>query len=92
MEKKRVFLEKFRINSGVLRVARSGSGVKVPPLAARPKLAGWGDSFLMVYRNNTGRLDAGFISVCLETCRRGWVKNVVSMCRNFPVLGRAGHG
>ena len=36
MKKKDVFLEKFRINSGVLRVARGGSGAKVPPLAARP--------------------------------------------------------
>ena len=26
-----------------------------------------GGSFLMVYRNNAGRLGAGFISVCLET-------------------------
>jgi len=26
-----------------------------------------GGSFLMVYRNNAGRLDSGFISVCLET-------------------------
>ena len=26
-----------------------------------------GDSFLMVYRNNAGRLGSGFISVCLET-------------------------
>jgi len=25
------------------------------------------DSFLMVYRNNAGRLGSGFISVCLET-------------------------
>jgi len=55
------------VNSGVLQVARSGSGAKAPPLAARPKLAGWGGNFLMVYRNNTGRLGAGFISVCLET-------------------------
>jgi len=31
------------------------------------KLAGWDGSFLMVYRNNAGRLGAGFISVCLET-------------------------
>jgi len=30
------------------------------------KLAGWGGSFLMVYKNKTGRLGAGFISVCLE--------------------------
>ena len=34
--KKSVFLEKFRINSGVLRVARGGCGAKAPPLAARP--------------------------------------------------------
>jgi len=54
-------------NSGVLRVARGGSGAKAPPLAARPKLAGWGGSFLMVYRKNAGRLGAGFIRVCLET-------------------------
>jgi len=54
-------------NSGVLRVARGGSGAKAPPLAARPKLADWGGSFLMVYRKNAGRLGAGFIRVCLET-------------------------
>ena len=36
MKYKGVFLEKFRINSGVLRVARGGSRVKAPPLAARP--------------------------------------------------------
>jgi len=28
-------------------------------------------SFLMVYRNNAGRLGSGFISVCLETCWLG---------------------
>jgi len=68
-----VFLDKFNINSGVLRVARGGSGVKAPPLAVRPKLAGWGGSFLTAYRNNAGslRLGAGFISVCLETCWLG---------------------
>jgi len=60
-------LGKFRTNSGVLRVARGGSGAKAPPLAARPKPAGWGGSFLMVYGNNASRLGAGFISVCLET-------------------------
>jgi len=32
----------------------------------------------MVYRNNAGRLGAGFIDA-------GWVKNVVSMCRNSTV-------
>jgi len=31
-----MFLEKFRIHSGVMRVARGGSGAKAPPLAARP--------------------------------------------------------
>ena len=31
------------------------------------ELDAWGGSFLMVYRNNAGRLGAGFISVCLET-------------------------
>jgi len=41
MKTKRVVLRKFRINSGVLRVARGGSGAQAPPLAARPKLAGW---------------------------------------------------
>ena len=56
---------------GWLRVARGGSGAKAPPLAARPKLAGWGGSFLMVDRNNAGRLGAGFISVCSETCWLG---------------------
>jgi len=50
-----------------MRVARGGSGAKAPPLAARPKLAGWGDSFLMVDRNNAGRLGAGFVSECLQT-------------------------
>jgi len=63
MKTKSVFLDKFRINSGVLRVARGGCGAKAPPLATRPKLAGWGGSFL----NNAGRLGAGFIRVCLET-------------------------
>jgi len=37
----------------------------------------------MVYRNNAGKLGAGFISVCLETRWLG--QNVVSMCRNDPV-------
>jgi hypothetical protein len=57
--------------SGPTPVARGGSA---PPLTPRPKPAGWGGSFLMVYRNkkqpettNAGRLGAGFISVCLET-------------------------
>jgi len=63
MKTKSVFLDKFRINSGILRVARGGCGAKAPPLAARPKLAGWGGSFL----NNAGRLVAGIIRVCLET-------------------------
>ena len=31
-----MFFEKLRINSGVLRVARGGSGAKAPPLAACP--------------------------------------------------------
>jgi len=60
-------------------VERSGCGAKAPPLAARPKLAGWGGIFLMVHRNNAGRLGAGFISVK----HAGWVKNVVSMCRDI---------
>ena len=34
--KNRVFWGKFRMYSGVVRVARGGSGVKAPPLAARP--------------------------------------------------------
>ena len=55
------------INSGVLRVEIGGCGATAPPLTARPKLADWGDSFSMVYRNNAGRLGAGFISVCIET-------------------------
>jgi len=33
--KKEEFLNKFRIDSGVLRVARGGSRAKAPPLAAR---------------------------------------------------------
>jgi len=66
-KKKGVFLGKFRINSGVLRMERGGWGAKAPPLAARPKLAGWGGSFSMVYGNNASRLGAGFISGCLET-------------------------
>jgi len=48
------------------------------------KLAGWVGSFLMVYRNNSGRLGAGFISVCLETRWLG--QNVVSMSRNATVV------
>ena len=39
-----------------------------------------GSSFFMVYRNNAGRLDSGFISVCLETRWLG--QKAVSMCRN----------
>ena len=66
-EKKSVFWGKFCITSGVLRVARGSSGAKAPPFAARPKLAGWGESFLMVYRNNAGRMCAGFISLFWET-------------------------
>jgi len=31
------------------------------------KLDGWGGIFLMVYRNNAGRLGAGFTSVYSET-------------------------
>jgi len=55
------------MNSGVLRVVPGGCGAKAPPLAARPKLAGWGVSFLMVDKNNGGRLGADFISVCSQT-------------------------
>jgi len=40
---------------------------KLELLQGLQKLAGWGGSFSMVYRNNTGRLGAGFISVRLET-------------------------
>jgi len=78
--KKSGFWGTVHMVSGWLRVARGGSGAKAPPLAARPKvrvstgervssekLAGWGGSFLMVDRNNAGRLGAGFISVCVET-------------------------
>ena len=70
------FWETVRMNSGWLwlGVARGGCGFKAPPLAVRPKPAGWGCSFLMVYRNkkqqettNAGRLGASFIGVCLET-------------------------
>jgi len=38
MKNERVFLGKFRINSGVLQVARGGSGAEDPPLATRPRL------------------------------------------------------
>ena len=72
--KKRGFGGTVRMDSGWLRVARGDCGADAPLLAARPKPAGWGGSFLMVYRNkkqqettNAGRLDAGFISVCWET-------------------------
>jgi hypothetical protein len=41
-----------------------------------------GGSFLMVYKNNAGRLGSGFISVCLETRWLG--QKSVSMCRNDP--------
>jgi len=34
--KKRRFMGRLRMNSGVLRVARGGSGANAPPLAARP--------------------------------------------------------
>ena len=46
-----------------------------------------GSSFLMVYRNNAGRLGSGFISMCLETRWLG--QKAVSMCWNDPV-GRYG--
>jgi len=36
IRKNRIFWGKFRMSSGVLRVARGGSGAKAPPLAARP--------------------------------------------------------
>ena len=76
-----MFLDKFHINSGVLLVARCGSGAKAPLLAARPKLAGWVavfyGSFLMVYRNNAGRLGFGFISVCIET---RWLGHLGGFC------------
>jgi len=36
MEKICFFREKFRTNSGELRVARGGFGAEAPPLAARP--------------------------------------------------------
>ena len=51
----------------VMRVVRDGSGAKAPPLAARLKLAGWVAVFLIVYRQNAGRLGSSFISVRLET-------------------------
>ena len=70
-----MFLDKFRINSG-------SSRAKAPPLAARPKLAGWGGSFLMVCRNNAGRLGAGCISVCLDSETR-WLGHY----GGFYVLG-----
>jgi len=38
MEKNCFFREKFRINSGELRVARGGFGAEAPPLAARPEI------------------------------------------------------
>jgi len=73
-KKKSEFWGKFSMDSGVLRVVRGGSEVKAPPLAARPKPAGWCGSFLMACRNkkqqeatNAGRLGAGLFSVCLET-------------------------
>jgi len=55
-----------------MRVARGGSGAKAPPLAARPKLAGLGGRFLMIYRNNTGRLGACFINVLKNTLARSF--------------------
>jgi len=36
LSKKSVVLDKFRVDSGVLRVARGGCGAKAPPLAVRP--------------------------------------------------------
>ena len=40
---------------------------KLEFLRGDQKLAGWGGSFLMVYRNKACRLGTGFISLCLET-------------------------
>jgi len=49
--------------------------------------AGWGGRFLMVYRNNAGRLGAGFIVVCLQTRWLGHFGDFMS--RNFPVNAEA---
>jgi len=62
-----VFLGKFRINSGVLRVARGGSGAKAPPLAAPPKLAGRVAVSSWFIETTLAGWVLAFISVCLET-------------------------
>jgi len=67
-----------------MRVARGGSGAKAPPLAARPKLAGLGGRFLMIYRNNTGRLAWVLASsMCLKTRWLGHFGGFMS--RDYPV-------
>ena len=42
--------------------------IKSPTITGGVETRWLGGSFLMVYRNNVGRLGSGFISVCLETC------------------------
>jgi len=72
------------INSGVVRVARGGSGAKAPPLAARPKLAGWVAIFQWFIETTL----AGWVlasSVCAQKLA-GWVKKAASMCQNDLVL------
>ena len=51
--KKRVFLEKFRINSGVLRVARGDSGAKAPGLAARPDGSDRAHAYATIFTERT---------------------------------------
>ena len=50
------------------------------------KLADWGGSFLMVYRNNTGRLDFWLHQCVLRNTLAG-SKTMVSTSRNPTVLG-----
>ena len=52
----------WRIACGVRRL-RS----KSPSACCAPETRWLGGSFLLVYRNNAGRLGSGFISACLET-------------------------
>jgi len=62
-----VFLIKNRSSSSHWKIGDKKWVLIMKNQSLGGKLDGWGGSFLMVYRNNAGRLGACFISVCLET-------------------------
>jgi len=54
-------------------------------LGGLSKLAGWGGSFLMVYKSNTGRLGCSLHQFVLRNTLAG-SKTVVTTSRDDPVL------